>query len=157
MELSRNFSMVTNSCLFLIVWWVINLKTNLGYRESRWVPLLMYMKLPRSFLFQEDKNSIIVVFIYEKIAPNCKTVVNCVRDVAKDYPQVKFCTIEATSVGLSKHFKISGVPAILTYKGGELLASFVRITETLGDDFYSSDLESFLIENQILVRSCYLL
>lgn len=92
-----------------------------------------------------------VIFIYERIALNCRTVVNCVKEVAKDYPHVKFCTIEATSVGLSKHFKISGVPAILTYKGGELLASFVRITETLGDDFYPSDLESFLIENQVLV------
>ena len=38
---------------------------------------------------------------------------------------LKFCTIEATSVGLSRHFKIGGVPAILTYKGGELLTRLV--------------------------------
>ena len=39
-----------------------------------------------------------------------------------------------------------GVPAILVYKSGELIGNFVRLTDELGEEFYSSDLESFLIE-----------
>lgn len=100
---------------------------------------------------QDDKNSIVVIVIHEKFSSACKNVVTAAREVSRDYPHVKFCSIEATTVGLSRHFKVGGVPAILTYKNGELLASFVRITDTLGDDFYPSDLESFLIENGVLV------
>ena len=43
-----------------------------------------------------------------------------------------------------------GVPALLVYKSGELVKSFVRLTDSLGDDFYASDLESFLIENGVM-------
>ena len=46
-----------------------------------------------------------------------------------------------------------GVPAILVYKCGELIKSFVRLTDALGDDFYTSDLESFLIENGVMSDS----
>ena len=47
-------------------------------------------------------------------------------------------------------FQASGVPALLVYRSGELVANFVRLTDTLGDDFYASDLEGFLIENGVL-------
>ena len=57
---------------------------------------------------------------------------------------------QASAAGLSKHFKASGVPAILAYRNGELMANFVRITDTLGEDFFSSDLESFLVEHGVL-------
>ena len=36
------------------------------------------------------------------------------------------------------------------YRSGELVHSFVRLSDTLGEDFYASDLESFLIENGVL-------
>ena len=39
---------------------------------------------------------------------------------------------------------------MLVYRSGELVANFVRLTDTLGDDFYASDLEGFLIENGVL-------
>ena len=57
---------------------------------------------------------------------------------------------QASAAGLSKHFKNSGVPAILVYRSGDLVHSFVRLADTLGEDFYASDLESFLIENGVL-------
>ena len=52
--------------------------------------------------------------------------------------------------GLSKHFKGSGVPALLIYKGGELMTNFIRFTDSLGEDFYASDLENYLIEHGVL-------
>ena len=47
-------------------------------------------------------------------------------------------------------FKISGLSALLVYRSGELVSLFVRLSDTLGEDFYASDLESFLIENGVL-------
>ena len=41
---------------------------------------------------------------------------------------------------------ISGVPAILVYKGGELLGNFVKLKDEFGDEFTASDVESFLVE-----------
>jgi hypothetical protein len=44
-------------------------------------------------------------------------------------------------------FKVkNGCPAILVYRGGELLSSFISVTNKLGDDFVASDVESFLQE-----------
>ena len=63
---------------------------------------------------------------------------------------MNFCRIQASAAGLSQKFKISGVPALLVYRSGELVSRFVRLSDTLGDDFYASDLESFLIENGVL-------
>ena len=51
---------------------------------------------------------------------------------------------------MSKHFTAQGVPAILVYRAGELVHSFVRLTDSLGEDFFASDVESFLIENGVL-------
>jgi len=41
---------------------------------------------------------------------------------------------------------ISGLPAILVYKKGEVIGNFVRLTDEFGDDMYPADIESFLIE-----------
>jgi hypothetical protein len=44
-------------------------------------------------------------------------------------------------------FKVkTGCPAILVYRGGELLSSFISVTNKLGDDFVASDVESLLQE-----------
>lgn len=39
-----------------------------------------------------------------------------------------------------------GVPALLVYKAGEMIGNFIRISDELGDDFFSSDVESILEE-----------
>ena len=70
--------------------------------------------------------------------------------IAKCYDCVEFCRIEASAARLSRHFKISGIPALLVYRSGELVSSFVRLSDTLREDFYASDLESFLIKNGVL-------
>lgn len=59
-------------------------------------------------------------------------------------------SVLASAVGVSKHFKKEGVPALLAYKGGQIIGNFVHVTNTLGDDFYASDVESFLIEHGLL-------
>ena len=36
-------------------------------------------------------------------------------------------------------FKVSGVPALLVYREGQLLANFIRLTDQLGEDFYANE------------------
>lgn len=43
-----------------------------------------------------------------------------------------------------------GVPALVVYKGGNLIGNFVRLTDEFGDDFYANDVEAFLIDHGIL-------
>ena len=40
----------------------------------------------------------------------------------------------------------SGCPALLVYKSGDLIGNFIRISDDLGDDFFATDIESFLLE-----------
>ena len=42
--------------------------------------------------------------------------------------------------------KVSGLPALLVYKEGQLVGNFVKLLDEFGDDFYATDVESFLIE-----------
>ena len=91
-----------------------------------------------------------IIHIWEANNQACKAVDGCLQSIAKDYSHVKFARIQASAAGLSQKFKISGVPALLVYRSGELVSRFVRLSDTLGEDFYASDLESFLIENGVL-------
>ena len=98
----------------------------------------------------EDKSVVVLIYIFEHEVTGCKAMYECLKIVAKDHPYAKFCTILGSSAGLSKHFKASGVPAILVYKSGDLTTSFVKITETLGDDFYATDVEELLTKHGVL-------
>lgn len=64
-------------------------------------------------------------------------------------------TSSGSTAGLSKHFKKRGVPALLVYKNGQVIGNFINVSDTLGTDFYASDVESFLLENGIIVdKNC---
>ena len=53
---------------------------------------------------------------------------------------------------LSRDFQASGVPALLVYRGGEMVTNFVGVNSALGgDDFYASDVESFLVEHGVIM------
>ncbi|XP_017883925.1 phosducin-like protein [Ceratina calcarata] len=103
----------------------------------------------------EEKSVTIVIHIYENDIPGCEAMNGCLLSVAQDYPFVKFCKILGSVAGLSKHFKKEGVPALLVYKAGQVIGNFVRVTDYLGDDFYASDVEAFLIEHGMLTdKNC---
>lgn len=98
----------------------------------------------------EDKSVNVVVHIYEEDNPGCEAMNGCLITLAQEYLYVKFCKILGSAAGLSKHFKKEGVPALLVYKNGQVIGNFVRITDYLGTDFYSSDVENFLTEHGML-------
>lgn len=119
----------------------------------------------------EHESVTIVIHIYEADIEGCETMNGCLLTLAVEYPSVKFCTIRGkfratindsdliwpimfqisgSAAGLSRHFKKEGVPALLVYKKGQVVGNFVRVTDNLGADFYSSDVENFLTEHGIL-------
>ncbi|KAL0109286.1 hypothetical protein PUN28_014404 [Cardiocondyla obscurior] len=104
---------------------------------------------------EEDKSVIVVLHIYEDNAAGCEAMNGCLISLAEEYPHVKFCRILGSIAGLSKQFKKYGVPTLLIYRNGQVIGNFVHITDQLGVDFYSSDVETFLTEHGILAdKNC---
>lgn len=99
---------------------------------------------------KEKTQVVIVVHVYEDRNEACKTMNGCLMSLAEEYPTVKFCKIKATETKLSMKFAKNGVPALLIYKGGDMVGNFIRISDELGDDFFATDVESFLEEHSFL-------
>ncbi|ROT63890.1 phosducin-like protein [Penaeus vannamei] len=100
---------------------------------------------------KEDKEVTIIVHIYEEEAAGCEAMNGCLACLALEYPHVKFCRLHATAAGVSSRFKVTGLPALLIYKSGQMVGNFVRLTDEFGEDFYATDVESFLIEHGMLI------
>lgn len=104
---------------------------------------------------KEQKSVTIIVHIYEENVEACHVMNSCFNDLCAEYPSVKFCKIIGSKAGISKHFKVSGVPALLVYKAGQLVGNFVRISDDLGNDFSPEEVQGFLIEHGMLLdKSC---
>lgn len=114
---------------------------------------LLTLKSREEFLNAIDKEDIkvkVIIHIYSNGVKACETMDGCLSILASDYPAVKFCRIAADITGLSRHFRIDGVPALLVYKGGQIIGNFVKLANELGEDFFATDVEKFLIEYGML-------
>ncbi|KAL7633501.1 UNVERIFIED_CONTAM: hypothetical protein RMT77_016034 [Armadillidium vulgare] len=100
---------------------------------------------------KEDKDVTVIIHVFESGAAGCEAMNGCLLSLAKDYHDIKFCRLHASDAGLSRKFQGTGVPALLVYKGGQMLGNFVRLTDEFGEDFFASDVEAFLIEHGILL------
>lgn len=103
----------------------------------------------------ENKSVTVIVHIYEDKVSSCKAMNSCLSELSQEYVQVKFCKLLSTSAGMSNHFKADGVPALLVYKGGQMVGNFVRVSDELGDEFYVGDVENFLIEHGMIVDKTF--
>ncbi|XP_065909139.1 phosducin-like protein [Dysidea avara] len=102
---------------------------------------------------KESPDIFVVISIYEEHCEDSQQVNQCLAQLARNYPTVKFVRVQAHKVQMSDDFMAHGIPTILVYKGGNLLGNFVKITETLrGSDknFCVEDLEAFLLEKKCL-------
>lgn len=99
---------------------------------------------------QEEKSVKVVVHIYEENVDACRAMNACLKVLAKTYDAVKFCAILGSRAGMSRDFKVSGVPALLIYKGGQLVGNFVRLSDDLGNDFCPEDVQGYLVEHGML-------
>ncbi|XP_063707202.1 phosducin-like protein [Culicoides brevitarsis] len=103
----------------------------------------------------EIKSVTIILHIYDERLSSCKILNKCLQALAKEYDHIKFCKIQSNSAGMSLKFKQHGLPALLVYKNGQIIGNFIRISDELGEDFCSSDVESFLAEHSLLPdKSC---
>lgn len=92
----------------------------------------------------------IIVHVYEDNVEACQSMDGCLSCLAKEYPNIKFCKIKATEARLSRKFSVNGVPALLIYKNGELIGNFIRLSDEFGEDFYATEVESYLQEHGML-------
>ncbi|XP_074067739.1 phosducin-like protein [Macrotis lagotis] len=99
---------------------------------------------------KEQKSTLIVIHIYEDDIPGTEAMNGCMICLAAEYTSVKFCRVKSSLIGASSRFTSNALPALLIYKGGELIGNFVRVTDQLGEDFFAVDLEAFLQECGLL-------
>lgn len=105
---------------------------------------------------KEDESVTVVIHIYDVKYSPCKKVNEYLSIIAADYNTIKFCKINSSVAGMSRNFHANGLPALLVYKGKQLIGNHIRVTDDLTDDFFASDLESFLIENGVMIdKSLY--
>lgn len=98
----------------------------------------------------EDKNVTIFVHIYDQKMAECKIMNECLEAIAKDYLIIKICKIRSCDINISEKFRKMGCPALLIYKNKEMIGNFVKMSDEFGDEFCSSDVENFLIEQGFL-------
>lgn len=98
----------------------------------------------------EDKSVSVIILLHEPNSPGCLSAIKALESLSKHYVHLKFCTVRPSLISMSANFKVSGVPALLAYKAGQLVCNLVRVTDELGEDFETCDLESYLIEHGIL-------
>ncbi|XP_055332718.1 phosducin-like protein [Paramacrobiotus metropolitanus] len=106
-----------------------------------------------AYLTATEKNSdgdLLIILIYEDRASGCNSMKNCMRYLAAEYSDVKFCQMKASLVNLSLKFKAFGLPALLVYRNGELIGNYVQLVKEFGEDIYPTDVEGYLIEHGIL-------
>lgn len=117
---------------------------------------VVHLKSGDEYLDHIDKEKpsvTIVLHVYENSVHSCKTMNECLDELARDFPCVKFCKISASTAGLSHNFKADGVPALLVYKAGELIGNFIQLGEEFGNEFVANDVENFLIDKGIVLSS----
>lgn len=103
----------------------------------------------------EHKSVTVIIHIYEHNIQGCEAMNGCLTCLSEEFPNVKFCKIISSAAGMSQRFKAGGVPALLVYKGGQLIGNFVRVTDDLGTDFFAEEVEAFLTEHGVLPdKSC---
>ena len=68
----------------------------------------------------EDKKVTVMIFVHEPGVEGCQAMSGCLDVLASEYVTVKFCKILSSAAGLSKHFKLSGVPALIIYRAGAI-------------------------------------
>uniref|UniRef100_A0A6G1SEW8 Phosducin-like protein n=1 Tax=Aceria tosichella TaxID=561515 RepID=A0A6G1SEW8_9ACAR len=99
---------------------------------------------------KENPNVLIVVHIYARFSRPCAKVDKCLDILANEFKQIKFVTLDASAAGLSDNFKENGVPALLAYRGGNLVKSLVQLEDLLDKDFEAAQLRELLIDNEII-------
>lgn len=96
------------------------------------------------------KDVIVIIHIYDEFLSECRLLNKVLTQLAKRYPSVKFCRVQAFQVQVSEKFKKDGLPAVLVYKNGNIMGNFLKVTDELGKEFVVEDVETFLQDKNCL-------
>jgi hypothetical protein len=72
----------------------------------------------------------VVAHLYENDIPACTKLNLCLEAMAPRFPHVRFCRVRSTEA--IKGYSRAGLPAIIVYKAGNMVHSFVRVTDSIG-------------------------
>ncbi|CAG8554369.1 1894_t:CDS:2 [Ambispora gerdemannii] len=103
-----------------------------------------------SAIDNEAANVSIVLHLYENSIIECIRLNECLVHLARKYACVKFLRVLAHELD----FDPAGLPAILAYKNGNLIANLVKITEEFDKpDFDSNIVEQVLLRNEVFTAA----
>ncbi|CAG8587426.1 4803_t:CDS:2 [Paraglomus brasilianum] len=89
----------------------------------------------------------VIVHLYENEIPECRVLNECLVHLARKYISVKFLRVQAREV----EFDLVGLPALLAYKNGLLIANLVKVTDEIGErEFDANVVEEILIRHHAL-------
>ncbi|KAI6194667.1 Phosducin domain-containing protein [Aphelenchoides besseyi] len=105
-------------------------------------------------LIENTKNGKRVLFhIYRNDLEATETLNEALLDIAANSINCGFYKVQPKVLDMSSRFNKTALPTIQIYENEELIGNFVRITDTLGEDFDSRDLRRFFAENDITFES----
>lgn len=82
---------------------------------------------------KENKNVTVICHIYSNDIAGCEAMNGCLECLATEYVNVKFCAIEASSAGMSKHF-VSAIISEYPFS----ISSLSKANSFLCSHFYTS-------------------
>ena len=89
-----------------------------------------------------DNSIFVVVHLYEEYISACRLANKLLEQIARSQANVKFLRMQSTQA--KSNYDQIVLPALLIYKGGELVESLFRITDDIGDVFTLEGLEHLL-------------
>ncbi|XP_064399914.1 phosducin-like protein [Halichondria panicea] len=102
------------------------------------------------YIENSPPQTFVIMHIYDEFVSVCLYLNQRLTQMAKLYPTARFCRVQAGQVGVSPAFISKGLPALLVYRGGDLVGNLLRITDQLGEGYSNEDLEAFLHEKNCL-------
>jgi len=90
----------------------------------------------------------IVAHLYENDVASCTKLNLCFESLAPRFPHVRFCRIRATEA--VEGYSRAGLPTIILYKGGKMVASFVKVTSQIAGEINDLNVSQFLAKQGVL-------
>ncbi|EGG15189.1 phosducin-like protein [Cavenderia fasciculata] len=93
-------------------------------------------------------NVFVIIHLFQNYIPECVKLNQLLSQLAVKYSHIKFLKILSTEAKVGYHDE--ALPTLLVYIGGQLLVSFIPVTEELEGKYVKEDLELLLASYDII-------
>ncbi|KAI6218235.1 Phosducin domain-containing protein [Aphelenchoides fujianensis] len=90
-----------------------------------------------------------LIHIYRSDLEVTETLNEALMDMAAQCTGCSFFKVQPKVLDMSSRFNKSALPTVQVYENEELVGNFVRISDSIGDDFDARDLRRFFAQNGI--------